>query len=207
MSFCLFVAPGLSGQVGTIFGILASASSAGSHWRRKAVQLGGLPASQGCEGAYIQEGPGATPRHRWTPSEGVEEKVVSRLHLPGQMQPKVMMPVPGIAPGQPDWSGRRRRSPGKTDFPRGTPVSTWARHTLSTELCTPLPTAPSHQRLNSCWPNAEMEHNPTVLPPTSVSSACLLSVEHFSQRICLIREMRACRNKGKTVKGDQITLM
>ena len=104
-------------------------------------------------------------------------------------------------------SGRRRRSPGKTDFPRGTPVSTWARHTLSTELCTPLPTAPSHQRLNSCWPNAEMEHNSTVLPPTSMSSACLLSVEHFSQRICLIREIRARRNKGKTVKGDQIMLM
>ena len=33
-----------------------------------------------------------------------------------------------------------------------------------------------------------------------MSPACLLSVENFSQRISLIREMRTCRNKGKQSK-------
>ena len=45
----------------------------------------------------------------------------------------------------------------------------------------------------------EMEQEPLVLAFT-MSSACLLSVENFSQRISLIREMRACRNKGKQSK-------
>ena len=101
-------------------------------------------------------------------------KVVSCLHLPGQMQPEVMMPIPGIAPQQPDWSGRRRRSPGKVDFPRAPQSPPEPDTPVQTELCTPLPTTPSHQRLNSCWPNAEMERNSTVLPPTLMSSTCLL---------------------------------
>ena len=33
--------------------------------------------------------------------------------------------------------------------------------------------------------------------PLSMSSACLLSVENFSQRISLSREVRTCKNKGK----------
>ena len=43
-------------------------------------------------------------------------------------------------------------------------------------------------------------------PPT-VSSACLLSVDTFSQRISWIREVRNAKKKGKTVKGDQIIIM
>jgi len=57
----------------------------------------------------------------------------------------------------------------------------------------------------------EMEQEPLILASTvsqqdplvlafTMSSACLLSVENFSQRISLIREMRACRNKGKQSK-------
>ena len=45
---------------------------------------------------------------------------------------------------------------------------------------------------------SETERDLVVLPP--MSSAGLLSVENFSQRISLIREMRACRNKGKQSK-------
>ena len=50
----------------------------------------------------------------------------------------------------------------------------------------------------------EAEQHPMVLGTslhaTPMSSACLLSVENCSQRISLIREMRACRNKGKQSK-------
>ena len=38
-------------------------------------------------------------------------------------------------------------------------------------------------------------------------SGCLLSVENFSQRIGLIREMRKMQKQRKTVKGDQIIII
>ena len=51
----------------------------------------------------------------------------------------------------------------------------------------------------------EMEQDHMVLAPTTtMSSACLLPVENFSQRISLIREMRNVEmwKQRKTVKGD-----
>ena len=52
----------------------------------------------------------------------------------------------------------------------------------------------------SC-PN-ETGQGPVVLAP-SMSSACLLPVENFGQRISLIREMRTC----KIVRVGQIIMM
>ena len=48
----------------------------------------------------------------------------------------------------------------------------------------------------------ETEQDPVVLAPClpSMSSACLLYVENFSQRISLIREMRTCENKENSLR-------
>ena len=43
------------------------------------------------------------------------------------------------------------------------------------------------------------------LPPTS--SACLFSVENFSPRISLIREVRKCRNKGNQTISLSLLLL
>ena len=43
-------------------------------------------------------------------------------------------------------------------------------------------------------------------PQPPHSSVCLVSVESFSQRISLIREMKSAETK-ETVKGDQIIIM
>ena len=55
--------------------------------------------------------------------------------------------------------------------------------------------------------NIEAESNlwslPTATAPTpqhTMSSACLLSVENFSQRISLIREVRNAETKGNSQK-------
>ena len=52
--------------------------------------------------------------------------------------------------------------------------------------------------------HSETEQDPMVLappPPPTKFSACLLSVENFSQRISLVREVRMWKQR-KTVKGD-----
>jgi len=47
----------------------------------------------------------------------------------------------------------------------------------------------------------EMEQDPCDLSPCpTMSSACLLSMENFNQRISLIREIRIRENKGKPSK-------
>ena len=49
-----------------------------------------------------------------------------------------------------------------------------------------------------------MKHDVIVSPHV----LCLLCLQTtFSQRISLIRELRKCRKKRKTVKGDQISLV
>ena len=53
-----------------------------------------------------------------------------------------------------------------------------------------------------CVSVLETEQDPIVLPHNTVSSACLLSVESFSQKVSLIREMR-CWNKGKQSKESK----
>ena len=49
----------------------------------------------------------------------------------------------------------------------------------------------------------ETEQDPMLLPP--VSSACPLSAENFSQRISLIREMRACIKQSSETKWWKCT--
>ena len=48
------------------------------------------------------------------------------------------------------------------------------------------------ERLCSYWNKAGLYG-----PGSHMSSVCLLSVENFSQRISLIKEVRKCRNRGK----------
>ena len=58
-------------------------------------------------------------------------------------------------------------------------------------------------------PQGETEQDPMVFNPSlhhRMSSACLLSVELFGQRISLIREMRNEETK-RTVKGDRIIII
>lgn len=51
-----------------------------------------------------------------------------------------------------------------------------------------------------------MEQDPVVFTAHApMSSACLWSVEKFSQRVSLIRKIRIRENKGK-VKGDQVIM-
>ena len=47
----------------------------------------------------------------------------------------------------------------------------------------------------------EMEQDPKSLPSPIISSACLLSVENFSQRISLIREVRSVGTKENSQRG------
>lgn len=51
----------------------------------------------------------------------------------------------------------------------------------------------------------KMEQDPVVFTAHFMSSACLWSVEKFSQRVSLIRKIRIRENKGK-VKGDQVIM-
>ena len=46
----------------------------------------------------------------------------------------------------------------------------------------------------------EMEQDPKSLPSPIISSACLLSVENYSQRINLIKTSEKRENKGKHSK-------
>ena len=72
----------------------------------------------------------------------------------------------------------------------------------SQSLCTSHPLSWSPWlRVQGPQSSSETEQDPTVLAPT-VSSACLLSVESFGQRISLIREMR----NADTKENSQRTL-
>ena len=48
--------------------------------------------------------------------------------------------------------------------------------------------------------SSEPEQEPMVLAPPTTSSACLLSVDNFSQRISLIREVRNVETKENSQK-------
>ena len=52
-----------------------------------------------------------------------------------------------------------------------------------------------------------MKHSRTIWSFPTTSSACMLSVENFSQRISLIRGVRKYRNKQKTVKQDKAIIV
>ena len=53
----------------------------------------------------------------------------------------------------------------------------------------------------------EMEQDPMVLyPPHSHALCCFLSMEIFSQRISFIREVRTCRNKGKIILVQSLSI-
>ena len=56
--------------------------------------------------------------------------------------------------------------------------------------------------------SSETEQDPIVLAPT-VSSACLLSMESFSQRISLIREVRNAdtkENSQRTLNNSDVVI-
>ena len=48
--------------------------------------------------------------------------------------------------------------------------------------------------------SSEPEQEPMVLAPPTTSSACLLSVDNFSQRISLIREVRNAETKENSLR-------
>ena len=63
----------------------------------------------------------------------------------------------------------------------------------------------THSLLHDGMRKLEMEQDPKSLPSPIISSACLLSVENFSQRISLIRDTRNEETKENS-KGDQIIM-